>query len=66
MKLVESFLGFKEKKSIILEQRNSILKLLLFINIPSIILIVLFNKYVPDVYMDEYFHYQQFLHYYNN
>lgn len=63
IKLVESFLGFKSKKSIILQQRNSILKLLLIINIPSIIILLLVNKYVPEVYMDEYFHFAQFEQY---
>lgn len=59
-------LGFKEKKSAILEQRNSILKLLLIINIPNLLLLFLFNNIVPEPYMDEEFHYQQFQAYYQN
>lgn len=42
--LAESFLGFKQKKSVILEQRNSILKLLIILNIPNLIIIYLINK----------------------
>ena len=64
MKLVESFLGFKVKKSVILEQRNSILKLLIILNIPSLIILYLVNSRVPLPYMDEYFHYNQFKHYF--
>lgn len=64
MKLIESFLGFKTKKSLILEQRNSILKLLLILNIPSLLLLLLLNKRVPSPYMDEEFHYGQFLRFY--
>lgn len=63
MKLVESFLGFKQKKSVILQQRNSILKLLLIINIPNIIILYLFSCIVENPYMDEIFHYPQFLKY---
>lgn len=47
MKVFESLLGFKEKKTPILQQRNSILKLLLIINIPNLILLYLFNTIVP-------------------
>lgn len=63
MKVFESLLGFKEKKTPILQQRNSILKLLLIINIPNLILLYLFNSILPEPYMDEYFHYNQFLAY---
>lgn len=66
MKVVESLLGFKEKKTPVLQQRNSILKLLLIINIPSIILLYIFNIVVPNMYMDEEFHYNQFLAYQAN
>lgn len=47
VKLAESFLGFKVKKSPILEQRNSILKLLILINIPNIVILCLLNSRVP-------------------
>lgn len=66
MKVVESLLGFKEKKTPILQQRNSILKLLLIINIPNIILLFLVNKIIPDIYMDEEFHYRQFTYFNEN
>ena len=66
MKFIESVFGFKEKKSAILQQRNSILKLMLIINIPNIIILFLINRTVPDVYMDEEFHYRQFNHYYED
>jgi hypothetical protein len=46
MKVFESLLGFKEKKTPILQQRNSILKLLLIINFPNLILLYLFNTIV--------------------
>jgi alpha-1,2-glucosyltransferase len=59
-------LGFKEKKTAILEQRNSILKLLLFINLPNLIFLYLFNVIVSEPYMDEYFHYNQFRAYHRN
>ena len=52
MKLVESFLGFKAKKSPILEQRNSLLKLLFILNVPFIIVLFLVNREVPEPYMD--------------
>lgn len=53
MKVVESLLGFKDKKTPILQQRNSILKLLFIINVPNIILLFIINKIIPDIYMDE-------------
>ena len=53
IKVVESFLGFKDKKSLILEQRNSILKLMVILNIPSIIILLLVNWKVTEPYMDE-------------
>lgn len=59
-------MGFKEKKTAILEQRNSILKLLLFVNLPNIFFLYLFNTIVPEPYMDEYFHYNQFRAYHHN
>jgi alpha-1,2-glucosyltransferase len=40
--------------------------LLLYINIPNIIILYLFNTLVPEPYMDEYFHYNQFLQYSHN
>jgi hypothetical protein len=46
-------LGFKEKKTAILEQRNSTLKLLLYINLPNLLFLYLFNSIVPSPYMDE-------------
>lgn len=64
MKLVESFLGFKQKKTIILSQRNSILKLLVVLNVPALIILFLVNRNIPEPYMDEYFHYRQFKEYY--
>lgn len=66
MKIVESLLGFKEKKTPVLQQRNSILKLLIIINIPNLIILYLFNTQIPEPYMDEEFHYRQFMHYQNN
>lgn len=63
MKVVESLLGFKDKKTPILQQRNSIFKLLLIINIPNLILLFLVNKIVPQIYMDEEFHFRQFTYY---
>lgn len=66
MKVIESLLGFKDKKTSILQQRNSILKLLFIINIPNIILLFVINKIVPDIYMDEEFHYRQFNYYHHN
>ena len=66
MKLIESVLGFKEKRTSILQQRNSILKLLLIINLPNLILLYLFNLNVPQTYMDEEFHYRQFSYYDQN
>lgn len=66
MKFIESVFGFKERRTSILRQRNSILKLLLIINIPNLILIYLFNHFVPNTYMDEEFHYRQFTYYYHN
>jgi hypothetical protein len=51
-KLTESFLGFKQKRSTILQQRNSLLKLLFIINVPNLILLFLVNKIVNEVYMD--------------
>jgi hypothetical protein len=45
-KLTESFLGFKEKRSAILQQRNSLLKLLFVINIPNLIVLFLVNRIV--------------------
>jgi hypothetical protein len=53
MKLVESFLGFKNKRTAILEQRNSLVKLLIIINIPNLLLLYLFNTRVSEPYMDE-------------
>ena len=66
MKFIESVFGFKEKKTPILQQRNSIFKLLLIINIPSIILLYFVNVTIPDEYMDEEFHYRQFSYYDKN
>ena len=66
VKLAESFLGFKVKKSPILEQRNSILKLLILINTPNLLILWLLNTHVPQPYMDEQFHYDQFLAYSRN
>lgn len=59
-------MGFKEKKTAILEQRNSTLKLLLYINLPNLLFLYLFNSIVPSPYMDEYFHYNQFRAYHRN
>ena len=66
MKFISSVFGFKQKKTPILTQRNSILKLLLIINIPSLIILYFVNTTVPDPYMDEEFHYRQFKYYDNN
>jgi alpha-1,2-glucosyltransferase len=66
MRVVESLLGFKDKKTPILQQRNSILKLLFIINIPNLILLFVVNKVIPDIYMDEEFHYRQFSFYQQN
>lgn len=52
MKIVESLLGFKDKKTPVLQQRNSILKLLIIINIPNLIILYLFNSQIPETYMD--------------
>lgn len=66
MKVIESLLGFKEKKTPILQQRNSIFKLLLIINLPNLIILYLFNRILPQIYMDEEFHFRQFTYYQQN
>jgi len=66
MKIVESLLGFKEKKTPVLKQRNSILKMLIIINLPNLIILYLFNIQVPEPYMDEEFHFRQYSHYQDN
>lgn len=52
LRLCESFLGFKNKKSPILEQRNSILKLMIILNIPNLIILFLINTHILSPYMD--------------
>jgi alpha-1,2-glucosyltransferase len=39
---------------------------LLYINIPNLILLYLFNHFITSPYMDEYFHFNQFLAYHKN
>ncbi len=53
MKVAESLLGFKDKKSPILEHRNSILRILILLNVPNILILVLWNQTVTEPYMDE-------------
>ena len=66
MKIIDSVLGFKDKKTPVLQQRNSIFKLLLIVNLPSLLILYLVNTHIPEPYMDEPFHLTQFEAYNRN
>lgn len=52
MKVLESILGFKQQRSPVLEARNSVVKLIIYLQPLNILFLLLVNHYVPQPYMD--------------